>query len=79
MFLCPPDSPEFLKRPGQLSGEEGQEVLLECLAQSNPAPDYKWFRNGNLDTVKFKLKLCNVELNSHHRHTDCRQYFVFPT
>ena len=51
-----PDSPEFLRRPGQLAGEAGQEVLLECLAQSNPAPEYKWFRNGNLETVMAILK-----------------------
>ena len=53
-IIFPPDSPEFLKTPGQISGEQGEEVLLECLAQSNPAPDYKWFRNGNLEMVKLK-------------------------
>ena len=27
------------------------EVVLQCLASSNPPPAYKWFRNDDLDTV----------------------------
>ena len=45
------DSPEFVTRPMDVSGETGEEVVLTCLADANPAPSYKWFRNGNLDLV----------------------------
>ena len=38
-------------KPANVSGELGQEVVLRCQADSNPSPNYKWFRNGNLDTV----------------------------
>ena len=38
-----------------VSGETGDEVVLTCLADANPTPSYKWFRNGNLDLVIIKF------------------------
>lgn len=51
MLMLFPDSPEFLVTPSDVSGDAGQEIVLTCLADSNPPPNYKWFRNGNLDMV----------------------------
>ena len=48
--LCS-DGPEFVMKPGNVSGDVGEEVVLQCEAESHPAPSYKWFRNGNLDMV----------------------------
>ena len=45
------DSPEFLVTPEDVSGDLGQEVVLQCVADSNPSPAYKWFRNDNKDIV----------------------------
>ena len=45
------DSPEFLVTPEDVSGDLGQEVVLQCVADSNPSPAYKWFRNDNKDMV----------------------------
>ena len=45
------DSPELEVRPASVSGDLGEEVVLQCLASSNPPPAYKWFRNDDLDTV----------------------------
>ena len=45
------DSPELEVVPASVSGDPGEEVVLQCLASSNPPPAYKWFRNDDLDTV----------------------------
>ena len=45
------DSPEFLVTPEDVSGDLGQEAVLQCVADANPGPAYKWFRNDNRDMV----------------------------
>ena len=45
------DSPEFLVTPEDVSGDLGQEAVLQCVADANPGPAYKWFRNDNKDMV----------------------------
>ena len=45
------DSPELEVVPASVSGDPSEEVVLQCLASSNPPPAYKWFRNDDLDTV----------------------------
>ena len=44
------DGPVFIKKPQDISGESDKEVLLGCMAESNPSPSYRWFRNH--DTSK---------------------------
>ena len=51
LLLMFADSPEFLVTPEDVSGDLGQEVVLQCVADSNPSPAYKWFRNDNKDMV----------------------------
>ena len=46
------DSPEFLVTPEDVSGDIGQEAVLQCVADANPGPAYKWFRNDNKDMVR---------------------------
>ena len=46
-----PDSPELLVTPEDVSGDLGQEAVIQCLADGNPSPAYKWFRNDNRDMV----------------------------
>ena len=46
-----PDAPKFLMEPSDVSGESGQNAVLTCKVDGNPAPAYTWFRNGDLQTV----------------------------
>ena len=50
-----PDSPELLVTPEDVSGDLGQEAVIQCLADGNPSPSYKWFRNDNRDMVSQRL------------------------
>ena len=36
-----PDSPELLVTPEDVSGDLGQEAVIQCLADGNPSPAYK--------------------------------------
>ena len=40
LFLS--DSPVFISKPGDMSGDSGQEVVLSCRAVGNPPPSYTW-------------------------------------
>jgi len=44
-------NPEFLKRPQDVSADPGQEIRLECVADGNPPPTYRWFKNGDMATA----------------------------
>lgn len=44
-------NPEFLKRPQDVSADPGQEIRLECLADGNPAPTYRWFKDDDTTTA----------------------------
>ena len=55
--ICHLDNPEFTKKPEDVSADSGQEILLECLADGNPSPSYRWFRNGDTTTVRLKLRI----------------------
>ena len=43
LFLT--DSPVFISKPGDMSGDSGQEVVLSCRAEGNPPPSYTWSHN----------------------------------
>ena len=46
-----PDPPVFLESPSDVSGERGGSVTLSCSVDSNPRPEYTWFKNGDFKTV----------------------------
>ena len=50
-FFPESDAPKFLVEPSDVSGESGQNAVLTCKVDGNPAPAYTWFRNGDLQTV----------------------------
>ena len=47
------DKPKFTHTPTDISGDEGEIVVLICLADGNPPPSYKWFKRKDLS---FKRK-----------------------
>ena len=49
------DAPKFLVEPSDVSGELGQNAVLTCKVDGNPAPTYTWFRNGDLQTVRLTV------------------------
>ncbi len=54
-------APRFVLRPESVSGDQGQNVVLACKVDGNPAPTYTWFRNGDMKTViELSLSSCPV-------------------
>lgn len=47
------DSPRWLKRPDDFSGEKGQNATLICRVDGNPPPTYTWFKDGDFHTVRY--------------------------
>ena len=71
-----PDGPVLNKKPEDVSGDSGKEVLLECMAEGNPSPTYRWlrkydhteviiviFRKQLTLIISFKLSINIVERN----------------
>ena len=47
-------SPVFIKKPEDIFGDSGQEVILECMAESNAPPSYR-LRNNDSSQVWYFL------------------------
>ena len=58
-FSCA-DNPVFIKKPEDVSGDSGQEVVLGCLADGNPSPSYRWVRNQETTKVRLVFIIASI-------------------
>ena len=52
--MCPDisDGPEPVEAEvSEVTGARGDRVILHCQVDSNPAPEYRWLRNGDMFEV----------------------------
>ncbi len=52
-----------------MSGEKGQSARLSCSVDSNPSPEYTWFKNSDLKTVKDGLNV-STAINEEERERE---------
>ncbi|XP_038140435.1 carcinoembryonic antigen-related cell adhesion molecule 5-like [Cyprinodon tularosa] len=59
-----PENINLTKSPPKESYAEGSDITLSCSAESNPAPLFSWFLNGEqLSDSESEMKLVDVTLN----------------
>ncbi|TRY63192.1 hypothetical protein TCAL_02084 [Tigriopus californicus] len=63
MFPVPSDSPKFIEKPKDVSGERDQDATLTCEVDGNPATSYTWFKNGDFQTVRGYTSKLTVKIS----------------
>ena len=51
------DSPSFVQAPTDVTGNDGDRIILQCQVDSNPKAEYVWMRNGDIFEVGINVYL----------------------
>ena len=51
------DSPSFVHAPTDVTGNNGDRIILQCQVDSNPKAEYVWMRNGDISEVGINVYL----------------------